>query len=90
MIANGGDLQPSMMLDADFWEKEKSRPAYAGGEIVAAAPARDILWFTGLKPVENVRNLRANTERSHKEAGERAISKLMYLWRNKRWEVLEA
>jgi uncharacterized protein YtpQ (UPF0354 family) len=85
-LANGGELEPSMMLDADFWEKEKVR---FGGEIVAAAPTRDVLWFTGLKPIENVRNLQVNTERSHKEAGERAISKLMYLWRNKRWEVLE-
>ena len=88
-FANGGELEPSMMLDANFWEKEKARAVYAGGDIVAAAPARDILWFTGIKPIENVRNLQANTERSHKEAGERAISKLMYLWRNKRWEVLE-
>jgi len=88
-IANGGELEPSMMLDAGFWEKEKFRPVYAGGEIVAAAPTRDILWFTGRKPMENVRNLRVNTERSHQEAGQRAISKLMYLWRNKRWEVLE-
>jgi len=89
MLANGGELEPSMMLDVDFWEKEKSRPLYAGGDIVASAPARDVLWFTGLKPIDNVRNLKTNTERVHKEAGERAISKLMYLWRNKRWEVLE-
>jgi len=88
-LANGGELEPSMMLDAEFWEKEKVRPMYAGSEIVAAAPTRDVLWFTGLKPIENVRNLQANTERAHKEAGERAISKLMFLWRNKRWEVLE-
>jgi hypothetical protein len=88
-FVNGGELEPSMMLDPDFWEKEKLRPMYAGGDIVAAAPVRDILWFTGLKPLENVRNLQLNTERSHKEAGERAISKLMYVWRNKRWEVFE-
>ncbi len=86
MFANGGDLEPGKMLDFDFWEKEKSR---FGGEIVCAVPARDVCWFTGLKPADNVSNLRANTERAHKEAGERAISKLMYLWRNKRWEVLE-
>ena len=86
MFANGGELEPSKLLDFDFWEKEKSR---FGGEIVAAVPARDVCWFTGLKPADNVQNLRVNTERAHKEAGERAISKLMYLWRNKRWEVLE-
>lgn len=89
-LANGGELEPSMMLDTDFWEREKTRPLYAGGEIVAAVPTRDVLWFTAAKSMENVRNLRENTERSHKEAGERAISKLMYLWRNKRWEVLES
>ena len=89
-LANGGELEPSMMLDTDFWEKEKMRPAYAGGEIAAAVPVRDVLWFTAAKSMENVRNLRENTERSHKEAGERAVSKLMYLWRNKRWEVLES
>jgi uncharacterized protein YtpQ (UPF0354 family) len=86
VFANGGELEPSKMLDFDFWEKEKFR---FGGEIVAAVPARDVCWFTGLKPADNVSNLRVNTERAHKEAGERAISKLMYLWRNKRWEVLE-
>ena len=90
MFANSGELEPSKMLDFDFWEKEKSRPLYSGGEIVCAVPARDVCWFTSLKPADNVRNLRANTERVHKEAGERAISKLLYLWRNKRWEVLEA
>ena len=88
-FTNGGELEPSMMLAADFWEKERANAIYAGGDIVAAAPARDVLWFTGAKSPENVRNLRANTERSHQEAGERAISKLMYVWRNKRWEVLE-
>jgi len=89
MFANGGELEPSKMLDFDFWEKEKSRPLYSGGEIVAAVPARDVCWFTSLKPADNVRNLRVNTERAHKEAGERAISRRMFLWRNKRWEVLE-
>ena len=85
MFANGGELEPSKMLDFDFWEKEKSR---FGGEIVAAVPARDVCWFTGSKPADNVSNLRINTERVHKEAGERAISRLMFLWRNMRWEVL--
>jgi hypothetical protein len=86
MFANGGELEPSKMLDFDFWEKEKSR---FGGEIIAAVPARDVCWFTGLKPADNIINLRNNTERAHKEAGARAISKLLYWWRNKRWEVLE-
>ena len=86
MLANGGELEPSKMLDFDFWEKEKSR---FGGEIVAAVPARDVCWFTGSKPADNVLNLRVNTERVHKEAGERAISKLMFVWRNRRWEVLD-
>jgi len=89
MFANGGELEPSKMLDFDFWEKEKSRPFYFGGEIVAAVPARDVCWFTSLKPTDNVSNLRSNTERAYKEAGERAISRQMFLWRNKRWEVLE-
>ncbi len=86
LFANGGELEPSNMLDFEFWEKEKSR---FGGEIVCAVPARDVCWFTGLKPAGNVQNLRTNTERAHKDAGERAISRLLFLWRNKRWEVLE-
>ncbi len=89
-ITNGGELEPSMMLDTAFWEKEKLRPLYAGGDIVAGVPTRDVLWFTGRKPAEHARNLRANTERSHQEAGNRAISKLLYQWRNRRWEVFEA
>ena len=89
MLANGGELEPSMMLEPDFWEKEKANPLYAGGDLVAAVPARDVLWFTNLKSLDNVRNLQVNTERSHKEAGERGVSKLMYVWRNKRWELLD-
>lgn len=85
-IVNGGDLEPSLMLDAEFWEKEKAR---VSGEIVAGVPVRDVLWFTGATPRDNVSNLRENTERAHKEAGERAVSRLMYAWRNKRWEVFE-
>ncbi len=89
MFANGGELEPSNMLDFEFWEKEKSRALYAGGDIVCAVPARDVCWFTSLKPAANVSNLRTNTKRAHLQAGERAISMLMYVWRNKRWEVLE-
>jgi uncharacterized protein YtpQ (UPF0354 family) len=89
MFASGGELEPSNMLDFDFWEKERSRPLYAGGDIVCAVPARDVCWFTSLKPADHVQNLRANTERVHNEAGERAISRLLFVWRNKRWEVLE-
>jgi uncharacterized protein YtpQ (UPF0354 family) len=86
MFTNGGQLEPSKMLDFEFWEKEKSR---SGGEIVCAVPSRDVCWFTGLQPADNVRNLRTNTERVYKDAGTRAISRLIYLWRSKRWEVLE-
>ncbi len=89
MFANGGELEPSNMLDFDFWDKEKSRAVYAGSDIVCAVPARDVCWFTSLRPAANVSNLRTNTERAHLQAGERAISMLMYVWRNKRWEVLE-
>jgi uncharacterized protein YtpQ (UPF0354 family) len=88
MFANGGGLEPSKLLDFDFWEKEKSRPLYAGGEIIAAVPTREVCWFTGVRPADNVANLRANTERAYKEAEERAVSRLLYVWRNKRWEVL--
>jgi len=89
MFTNGGELEPSRMLDFDFWEKEKSRPLYAGGDIVCAVPVRDVCWFTPLKPADHVQNLRVNTDRAHKEAGERAISRHLFLWRNKRWELLE-
>jgi len=89
MFANGGELEPAKMLDFDFWEKERTRPLYAGGDIICAVPARDVCWFSALKPADNVVNLRINTARAHKEAGARAISKLLFVWRNKRWEVLE-
>ena len=89
MFADGGELEPGKMLDFDFWEKEKTRPMYGGGDIVCAVPARDVCWFTSVKPADNVVNLRINTERAHKEAGTRAISKLLFVWRSKRWEVLE-
>lgn len=88
MFANGGGLEPSKLLDFDFWEKERSRPQYGGGEIIAAVPTRDVCWFTGSKPADNISNLRINTERAYKEAGERAVSKLLYVWRSRRWEVL--
>lgn len=86
MLTRAGELEASMMLDSEFWEMEK---LHFGGQLAATVPARDVLMWTGLQPIQNVRELKRISHKIHSQVGRSALSKLVFLWRDRKWEVLD-
>lgn len=83
-VTEAGELEPSLMLDTGFWDLERQR---AGGDIIAAVPARDSLVFTARSVTWNVDVLRRLVTDVYGSAGNDALSQKLYLWNQGRWEV---
>jgi len=84
LVTDAGDLEPCLMLDAAFWEKESQR---RGSAIVAAAPARDTLLFSDRSARGNVDILKKLAVEVYGGAGKDALSKTVFLWNYGRWEA---
>ena len=84
LVTEAGSLEPCLMLDAAFWEKEAKR---RGSGIVAAAPARDVLMFADRSVRGNVDMLKKLAVDVHAAAEKEALSKTVYLWNLGRWEA---
>lgn len=84
LVTEAGNLEPCLMLDAAFWEKERQR---RGGAIVAAAPARDVLMFSDRSVRGNIDLLKKLALDVHSGAGKEALSKTVFLWNHGRWEA---
>ncbi len=84
LVAEAGNLEPCLMLDAAFWEKESKR---RGSGIVAAAPARDVLVFADRSVRGNVDTLKKLAVDVHAAAEREALSKTVFLWNLGRWEA---
>lgn len=84
LVTEAGDLEPCLMLDAAFWEKESER---RGSAIVAAAPARDVLMFSDRSVRGNVEILKKLALDVHVTADKEALSKTVFLWNRGRWEA---
>lgn len=84
LVTEAGDLEPCLMLDAAFWEKEAQR---RGSAIVAAVPARDVLMFSDRSARGNVDLLKKLALDVHSGAGKDAVSKTVFLWNYGRWEA---
>jgi uncharacterized protein YtpQ (UPF0354 family) len=84
LVTDAGDLEPCLMLDAAFWEKEGQR---RGSAIVAAAPARDVLMFSDRSARGNVDILKKLAVEVHAGSGKDALSKTVFLWNQGRWEA---
>ena len=84
LVTDAGDLEPCLMLDAPFWEKEAERRRSA---IVAAAPARDVLMFSDRSARGNVETLKKLAVDVHATADKEALSKTVFLWNRGRWEA---
>jgi uncharacterized protein YtpQ (UPF0354 family) len=84
LVTDAGDLEPCLMLDAAFWEKESQR---RGSSIVAAAPARDVLMFSDRSLRGNVDTLKKLAVDIYAGAGKEALSKTVFLWNFGRWEA---
>ena len=84
LVTDAGDLEPSLMLDAAFWEKESQR---RGSAIIAAAPARDVLMFSDRSARGNVDLLKKLAVDVYATVGKEALSKTVFLWNRGRWEA---
>jgi uncharacterized protein YtpQ (UPF0354 family) len=84
LVTDAGDLEPCLMLDAAFWEKESQR---RGSAIVAAAPARDVLMFSDRSVRGNVDTLKKLAVDVYASVGKEALSKTVFLWNYGRWEA---
>ena len=84
LVTDAGDLEPCLMLDAPFWEKETERRRSA---VVAAAPARDVLMFSDRSVRGNVETLKKLAVDVHATADKEALSKTVFLWNRGRWEA---
>lgn len=88
MVIGSGDLESSWMLDFAFWAEEAKR---FEGELIASVPSREIMvWGDSAKP-ELIETLRQKGVDIHDKevATNRAISKLLYAWREGGWQVYE-
>jgi hypothetical protein len=86
MVTGGGDLESSWMLDFDFWKQESKR---FKGTLVASVPSREVMVWADSAKVELLADLRSKGEEIVKkeQASNRALSSLMYAWRDDHWEV---
>jgi hypothetical protein len=84
-VIKGGQLEPTTLLDAEFWEEQEKR---IGGALIAAVPQRDMLVFTRIEPKQNIELLKHRVVLAYDQAGERALSRTILAWRQKRWEVV--
>jgi uncharacterized protein YtpQ (UPF0354 family) len=84
LVTEAGSLEPCLMLDAGFWEKESQR---RGSAIVAAASARDVLMFSDRSVRGNVDLLKKLAVDVYATAEKEALSKTVFLWNYGRWEA---
>jgi hypothetical protein len=84
-VIRGGELEPTILLDADFWDDQEKR---IGGPLIAALPERDSVVFTRIDPKQNIELLKHRAVVAYEKAGQRALSRTVLAWREKRWEVV--
>ena len=84
-VIRGGQLEPTILLDGDFWNEQEKR---IGGPLIAAVPQRDMVIFTRIDPKQNIELLKHRVVLAYDKAGERALSRTVLAWREKRWEVV--
>jgi uncharacterized protein YtpQ (UPF0354 family) len=87
MLLGASDLESSWMVDHAFWEKEA---ASMKGELVASVPVREVMvWGDSAVPgvIDDLRQKGIGVH-AGEIASNRAISRLLYVWRKGRWEVL--
>lgn len=84
VVKNGGNLEPCVMLDGAFWERQ--RRAF-GGDLIATVPSTDEVIFTRNEPRQNIELLKHLSVQHYEKAGKRAVSRTVFAWRNFRWQV---
>jgi hypothetical protein len=85
VVTEGGELEPTVMLDGLFWEQQT---AALGGQLIAAVPSRNEVVFTRREPKQNVELLKHLVVQQYDNAQARALSRTVFAWRYFRWEVI--
>lgn len=85
MVLCGGNYEASMLLVDDLWRQMQGN---VQGELVACAPARDLLLFTGTETEGGLEALRGIADEIH-QGGSYLVSKTILVRRNDRWEEFE-
>ena len=85
VLINGGQLEPTMLLDAAFWDAQSKR---IEGPLIAAVPERDQVLFTKAEPRQNIELLKHRVVGAYEKAGKQALSRTVLAWRKSRWEVV--
>ena len=86
MLAAGGTLEASLLLMADIWQDLE---VAVDGRLVAAAPSRDLLMFTGENASEAVQQMRDMVAKIHRDETY-LVSRELLIRNNNRWERLPA
>ena len=84
-VIRGGQLEPTILLDPDFWDEQEKR---IGGALIAAAPERDSVIFTRIEPKGNIERFKSRAAIAYDKAGQRALSRTILAWRERHWEVV--
>ena len=85
LVTRGGELEPCVMLDGMFWQRQMKA---FGGPVIAAVPSTNAVYFTPREPKANVELLKHLAILESEKAGKRGVSRTVFEWRNFRWQVL--
>ena len=84
LVTQGGELEPCIMLDGAFWQRQMKT---IGGELIAVVPSATEVYFTPREPRANVELLKHLAILNFEKAGKRGVSRTVFAWRNFRWQV---
>ena len=84
MLVAGGTFEASLLLISNVWDDQD---VAVDGRVVVAAPARDLIMFTGENAVEAVQQMRRTVEDIH-IGGSYLISKTILVRDNGEWVPL--
>ena len=82
MLTAGGTFEASLLLIDGIWEGQAE---LVEGDLIVAAPSRDMLLFTGSKSAEGIEELKDLVESIH-EDGSYLISKTLLVRRDGTWK----
>jgi hypothetical protein len=85
LVTQGGELEPCIMLDGAFWQRQMKA---FGGPLIAAVPSAQEVYFAPREPRQNIELLKHLAILHHEKAGKRGVSRTVFSWQNFRWAVL--
>lgn len=85
MLTAGGNYEATLLLLPEVWESVSSM---VSGHIVAAVPARDIIYVTGDASDEDLADLRRWTSQMIEKA-DKPLSRTFVRWTGSQWEAYE-